>query len=207
MATKKKKQVSPCIRCSFQNVERKQHEIELAMIVGRIAQLQAELQRVRLLVPPKKEKYAVACQTEVLEPEDLDTGTGTGTQIDDQVDTDVEDRTVEEYPVEIVYRIHGDDVLLEVADLHSHFMGATHNEELYVEDGILSLHKVQEACHRLPFPYDEEEVRQQGHLFFLLQCMEERTPFTRTLTVIHEYGTMKKWIVERRYHFQFVRIN
>jgi len=205
MATKKKKQVSPCIRCSFQNVERKQHEIELAIVVGRIAQLEAELQRVRLLVPPKKEKYAVACQTEVLEPEeDIGVDIDTGTQVDVDV---VEDRTVEEYPVEIAYRIEGGDVLLEVADLHSHFMGATHNEELYVEDGILSLHKLEEVCHRLPFPYDEEEVRQQGHLFFLLQCMQERKPFTRTLTVIHEYGTMKKWIVERRYHVQFVRVN
>lgn len=65
MPPKKKKAVaSGCIKCLFQRHAVPQLEIQLAIAVGRVAELEEEVARLRLLVPVKKERYSMYCQTD-----------------------------------------------------------------------------------------------------------------------------------------------
>ena len=238
--TRKKKPVaSKCIKCCFQQVEKKQHDIELSIAVGRIAQLEAEVQRLLLRIPVKKEIGVVACQTDddpsfLLQVASNDTGcqteweeeffTDTGTLIDgDEEDyqrwllskdvVDEEDKTCVEEEVAVEwYPTDDGDVLFCVENLYPHFSVTSTCDDMYVEDGILSLQRLLKVCEDLPFPYDEDEIRQQGLSWMLFYFLEARVPFHRTLRVHQTYawyddrvGHPKEWCVERRYHFHFVK--
>lgn len=193
-------------------------DIQLAIAVGRVAELEQELLRTRLLVPVKKERCTVSCQTSSVKSFDgacqtdrKEYFTDTGTLIDgDEEDyqawllqattEEALDHTVVEEDVEIVYmEDEGGDVLFAVGCLHPHFMGLTQR----MDGDVLSLQWLREYCDELPFAYDDDEIREHSHWLLLLYYLEARAPFTRTLTVHQRYGGQREWCVERRYHFHF----
>ena len=247
-AKRKKKVASPCIKCCFWGVEKRQHDIELSIAVNRIAQLEAELQQARWRIPVKKEMCEtacqtappeyddvacqttlpeyddVACQTEEEEQDGQKYFTDTGTLIDgDEEDYQAwllskeeedlsKDKVRVEEDVEILWYPTKDhkDVLFCAEALHPHFMGITTMcDDLYIDDGILSLQRLKTVCEELPFPYDDDEIRNQGHWYSLLHFLEARVPFWRSLEVDHTYSwyhtpfVEKEWVVERVYHFRF----
>jgi len=249
-AKRKKKVASPCIKCCFWGVEKRQHDIELSIAVNRIAQLEAELHLARLRIPVKKEMCEMACQTappecndvacQTAPPEYDDVAcqtegegeeeqneqyfTDTGTLIDgdeedyqawllskEEEDLSKDVSRVEE-DVDILWCWTEDhkDVVFNAKALYPHFMGITTMcDDLYVDDGVLSLQRLRQVCEDLPFPYDDDDIRHQGQWFSLLRCLEARVPFWRSLAVHHTYSwyhtplVEKEWGVERVYHFRF----
>jgi hypothetical protein len=180
----------------------------------------------------------VACQTESFQTNDAECQTegeweeeqdekyftDTGTLIDgDEEDYQAwllskeeedlsKDKVRVEEDVEILWYPTKDhkDVLFCAEALHPHFMGITTMcDDLYIADGILSLQRLKTACEELPFPYDDDEIRNQGHWYSLLHFLEARVPFWRCLAVEHTYGwyhtplVEREWGVERVYHFRF----
>jgi hypothetical protein len=311
-AKKKKKAskaASPCIKCCFWGVEKRQHDIELSIAMNRIAQLEAELHLARLRIPVKKEMGEMACQTGPTEcndtacqtesfqgnemacqtalpeyddvacqtalpecndvacqtalpeyddvacqtalpecndaacqtalPECNDVACQTEDEQDEQneqyftdtgtlIDGDEDDYQAwllskeEEDLSKDVSRVEEDvdilwcwtedhkDVLFGAKALYPHFMGIiTMCDDLYVNDGVLSLQRLRQVCEDLPFPYDDDEIRHHGQWFSLLRCLEARVPFWRSLAVHHRYSWYhtrvieKEWVVERVYHFRF----
>ena len=267
---KKKGTASPCIKCCFWGVEKRQHDIELSIAVNRIAQLEAELHLARLRIPVKKEMGETACQTGPTECNDVACQTAlpeyddvacqtalsecndaacqtesfqnndaacqteeeqneqyftdTGTLIDGDEDDyqawllskEEEDLSKDvsrvEEDVDILWCWTEDhkDVVFNAKALYPHFMGITTMcDDLYVDDGVLSLQRLRQVCEDLPFPYDDDEIRHQGLWYSLLRFLEARVPFWRSLAVHHRYSWYhtpvieKEWVVERVYHFRF----
>jgi len=132
------------------------------LLEKKIQQLEDHIVKLKLLLPIKKEKESIACQTTSPTP--------TG--------------KVKETFLSIPYRsMENDDVLFQIEHLKHLFHSILCTDpDLEEVKGWLSLECLREKCRSLSFPYTEEEIQEQADWYFLLFLLEKRDPFMRKTT-------------------------
>lgn len=216
--TKGKAITKECVRCYLLKKE-VQH---LEALVRRLERTE---KRLRLLMPIKKERESVACQT--IDEEDHDNNdkrwTDTGTLIDEDHDNNDEDRidridTIEStvwIPWSTVENDTTPDIYFDMDyGVHNHFMGVGGTDpSLYVdlEDGSrrFSLARLREKIRTLPFPYTDAEIQEQASWCSLFYFLEKREPFVRRVMIDQSYALrtdddiFTRWRIQRVVHFEF----
>ena len=217
-----------CMRCYL-------FKKEVQHLEALVLRLERTEKRLRLLMPIKKEKESVACQT--IDEEDLDNNNGrrwteTGTLIDEDhdnnygIEEDDEDRidkidTIEStvwIPWSTVENDTTPDIYFDMdySGVHNHFMGVGGTDpSLYVdlEDGSrrLSLDRLREKIRSLPFPYTDAEIQEQASWCSLFYFLEKREPFVRRVMIDQSYALradddiFTRRRIYRVVHFEFVR--
>ena len=131
------------------------------LLEKKVQQLEKDILKLKLLLPIKKEKESVACQTSIMEEEE-----------------DIKPPKVEERCISIRYHRTENDVLFQIENLRYLFHGILCTDpDLEEEKGWLSLESLREKCRSLSFPYTEEEMQEQADWHFLLFFLEKREPF------------------------------
>lgn len=130
------------------------------LLEKKIQQLEDHIVKLKLLLPIKKEKESVACQTSIMEEEDSNPP------------------IVEERCISIRFHPTENDVLFQIENVKPLFHGILSTDpDLEEEKGWLSLECLREKCRSLSFPYTEEEMQEQADWHFLLFFLEKREPF------------------------------